>query len=271
MQIFELECKSLLTKSKIPSLDYAVNPYFGCQHACVYCYATFMTKFRNAPGEWGSFVGIKANAPEVLRRELRRRAPGDVCFGTVCDAYQPVEERYAISRACLEAFVGVPGFDVGILTKSDLVLRDVDVLKRLERSDVGFTVTCLDAGLARLVEPGAPPPSRRLAAMRELASKGIPVWGFFGPILPTFTDSDEAITEVLREMARSGAGRVLVDRLNLYPRVWASMKRLLSREFPDRLAAVQAIKADPGAYEAHLAQRIDELGRSVGIAAETCF
>jgi DNA repair photolyase len=271
MQIFAQECKSVLTKSKIPSLDYALNPYFGCQHACVYCYATFMARFRHVPGEWGSFVGVKTNAPEVLRRELRRGRSGTVCLGTVCDAYQPVEERWRISRSCLEAFVGIPGFEVGVLTKSDLVVRDADVLRRLERPDVGLTITCLDAGLARLVEPGAPPPSRRLAAMRELAAMGIPVWGFFGPVLPTLSDSEEAISEVLEEMARAGAGRVLVDRLNLYPRVWASMKALIRREFPQRLAAVEAVKANPGMYEAELAERVGEAGRSVGLPVETCF
>ena len=167
---FPVECKTVLSKSKIGSLDYAVNPYFGCWHGCLYCYATFMTKFRDAPGEWGEFVGVKVNAPEVLAREAARKKPGVVCFGTVCDAYQPVERRRRITRACLKAFVDVAGWEVGILTKSDLVTRDVDVISSLESPDVGFTVTTLDERLAATLEPGAPPPARRLAAMKALAA-----------------------------------------------------------------------------------------------------
>ncbi|MCK4915123.1 MAG: radical SAM protein, partial [Candidatus Eisenbacteria sp.] len=116
-RVFAIECKTLMTKSKIPSLDYAINPYLGCEHGCAYCYATFMARFSDIKDEWGSFVGVKENAPEVLRKEIPRRRPGVVSFGTVCDAYQPVEERYGITRSCLEAFIGADGFEVGVLTK----------------------------------------------------------------------------------------------------------------------------------------------------------
>lgn len=268
---FTLECRSVLTRSKISSLDYALNPYLGCEHGCVYCYATFMAKFRHISDEWGTFVGVKANAPQVLTAEIARRRPGVVCLGTVCDAYQPAEQRYSIARACLEAFVGAEGFEVGVLTKSDLVVRDADVLARLEHPDVGFTITCLDQGLAAELEPGAPAPARRLDAMRTIADRGIPVWGFFGPVLPTFSDSEEAIAEVLLEMDRAGASHVLVDRLNLYPRVWSRLRRLLARAFPDRVGAITAIRAEPGRYEAELAGRVEDVAGSLGVEVELCF
>jgi DNA repair photolyase len=270
-RVFPWECKSALTRSKIPSLDYALNPYVGCEHGCAYCYATFMSRFTGIEGEWGSFVGVKERAPEVLARELRRREPGVVCLGTVCDAYQPVEARTRLSRACLEAFVGTEGFEVGVLTKSDLVARDRDVLERLESPDVGFTITCLDARLARAVEPRAPAPVRRLEAMKELAAAGIPVWGFLGPILPALSDSEEAIAEVLREMDRAGASRVLVDRMNLYPKVWRRFRDLVAREFPEHLDALAAIRRASGAYEAELAERVESAARSVGVEADVCF
>jgi DNA repair photolyase len=270
-RLFTWECKSVLTKSKIPSLDYALNPYVGCEHGCAYCYATFMSRFTGIEGEWGSFVGIKERAPAVLAREVRRRPPGVVCLGTVCDAYQPVEKKTRLSRACLEAFVGTEGFEVGVLTKSDLVARDRDVLLRLESPDVGFTITCLDAGLAKAVEPKAPPPARRLEAMRELASAGIPVWGFLGPVLPALSDSEEAIAEVLREMERAGASHVLVDRMNLYPKVWSRFRDLVSREFPEHLGALTAIRSSPGRYESELSDRVESAARAVGIEADVCF
>jgi DNA repair photolyase len=270
-RVFPWACKSALTKSKISSLDYALNPYVGCEHGCAYCYATFMSRFTGIEGEWGSFVGVKERAPEVLARELERRRPGVVCLGTVCDAYQPVERKTSLSRACLEAFVGVEGFEVGILTKSDLVARDRDVLRRLESPDVGFTITCLDASLARLVEPKAPPPAKRLEAMRELKAAGIPVWGFLGPILPALSDSEEAIAEVLREMDRAGASHVLVDRMNLYPGVWRRFRELVSRSFPERMGALTAVRRAPGEYEAALSERVESAARSVGVEADVCF
>jgi DNA repair photolyase len=268
---FRIQCKSMMTKSKIPSLDYAINPYFGCEHGCAYCYATFMARFRDIKDPWGSFVGIKENAAEVLRKEVPRRQPGVVSFGTVCDAYQQVEERLGLTRECLEAFVDAPGFEVGVLTKSDLVVRDADVLAQLPDPRVGFSITTLDRKLAAAFEPGAPGPSRRLAAMRKLADAGIPVWGFFGPVLPCFSDTDEEITEMLRAMADAGADHVLVDAMNLYPKVVSSVRALIGRAFPEKLDAFAAVRKDHGRYLAELSDRVSETAHAVDIEVDVCF
>jgi DNA repair photolyase len=268
---FTVPCKSLMTASKIPSIDYAVNPYLGCTHGCVYCYATFMARFADIEDEWGTFVGIKKNAPDVLGRELCRKRPGVVTFGTVCDAYQTVEEERLITRACLEAFVGTRGFDVGVLTKSDLVVRDVDVLSNLESADVGFSITCLDAGLAGIFEPGAPSPSRRLAAMRALSGAGVSVWGFFGPVLPTISDDEDSIAEVLGEMKRGGAGRVLVDSMTLYPKVWSRVRALFERSFPERLDALLDVRAHWALYESRLSGAVESAARDTGVEVDICF
>ena len=125
-RVFPIGCKSLMTRSGIPSLDYAINPYLGCAHGCVYCYASFMARFRDIKDPWGSFVGYKERAPEVIRRELRRRQPGVVTFGTVCDAYQPIEKELRLTRSCLESFIGVEGFDVGMeMSGSPAAFRDM--------------------------------------------------------------------------------------------------------------------------------------------------
>jgi len=271
LRVFPIECKTLMTKSKIPSLDYAINPYLGCEHGCVYCYATFMARFSDIKDEWGSFVGVKENAAEVLRREIPHRRPGVVTFGTVCDAYQSVEERYGITRSCLEGFIGADGFEVGVLTKSDLVLRDIDVLSKLANTEVGFSITCLDRGLVAVFEPGAPSPSRRLAAMRELSREGVPVWGFFGPVLPTFTDGEEERAEVLRAMAEAGAARVLVDTMNLYPKVQSSVRALIAGAFPDRLDAFDAVRNNPGAYLSALSERVATAALTVDLRVDVCF
>jgi DNA repair photolyase len=270
-RVFPVGCKSLMTKSGIPSLDYAVNPYLGCAHGCVYCYATFMCRFKDIRDPWGSFVGYKERGPEVIRREVQRRQPGVVSFGTVCDAYQPIEKELKLTRACLEAFIGTKGFDVGILTKSDLVLRDIDVLKQLESVDVGFSITTLDPVIASKLEPGASAPARRLAAMSELARRGIAVWGFFGPVLPTLSDSEDDVREIITEIAHAGAGRILVDTMNLYPRVLSDYRRFLSKHFPERLGRFEAIRNDLEGYSEELRARVELASRDVDMEADTCF
>ena len=270
-RVFPIQCKTLMTKSKIPSLDYTINPYLGCEHACRYCYATFMARFSDIKDPWGSFVGFKENAPEVLRREIPRRAPGVVSFGSVCDAYQPVEERLEITRSCLEAFIGADGFDVGVVTKSDLVGRDVDVLSKLPDARVGFSFTTLRRELAGAVEPHAPSPSRRLAAMRELSREGVPVWGFLAPVLPAIGDSEGDIAEVFMAMEQAGASRVLVDAMNPYPKVRSSMRSLVAGSFPDRLEEYQAVLRDHGGYLFGLSEQVAAAARSVDIEVEVLF
>ncbi len=270
-RVYETTAKSIMTRSKIPGLDYAVNPYVGCRHACVYCYAVFMKKFLRIDDPWGAFVGVKVNAPEVLAREARRRSPGVVSFGTVCDPYQEVESEYRITRACLEVFTEVEGFDVGVLTKSDLVVRDTDVLERIPDVSVGFTVTTLDPDVAAALEPGAPPPARRLSAMRELASRGIAVWGFFGPILPGLSDSADAVTEVIGAMAEAGADHILVDRMNPYPKVLARLRPVLAARFPDASDVLRAALDDPGGYERALRRRVADASTSLGVKVDGVF
>ncbi|MFH1689182.1 MAG: radical SAM protein [Candidatus Eisenbacteria bacterium] len=260
-----------MTRSKIPSIDYAINPYLGCEHGCVYCYATFMARFSDIEDEWGTFVGIKENAPDVLRREIPRKRPGVVTFGTVCDAYQQVEERCGITRACLEEFVGADGFEVGVLTKSDLVVRDVDVLAKLPGASVGFSITCLDRELALSFEPRAPSPSRRLAAMRELSREGVSVWGFLGPVLPGFADGEREINEVLMAMTQAGATRVLVDAMNLYPKVRDKVHSLIATAFPDRLDAFHTICRDHAAYLSALSERVAAAAVAVDLEVDVCF
>jgi len=125
MIVKEILCKSVLSKSGISSVDYAVNPYVGCQHGCVYCYARFMKRFTGHGEEWGEFVDVRVNAPQVLTRELSRTAKGVVLLSSVTDPYQPLEKKYELTRKCLQKLL-MYQFPITILTKSTLVLRDLD-------------------------------------------------------------------------------------------------------------------------------------------------
>jgi len=128
MIVREIDCKSILTRSGIPVVDYAVNPYVGCQHGCAYCYAGFMKRFTGHREQWGQFVDVRVNAPQGLARQLKRAKPGTVSLGTVTDVYQPLERKYCLARGCLQALTPYDSFPTTVLTKSALVLHDLDVL-----------------------------------------------------------------------------------------------------------------------------------------------
>lgn len=258
--IAEVECKSILTRSGIPGIDYALNPYVGCEHACVYCYADFMRRFTNHREPWGAFVDVKVNAPEVLRRQLQRLPQGLISIGTVTDPYQPVEARYKVSRACLERLVGRE-FPVSILTKSALILRDLDLLRQIEDLEVGFTVTVLDERVRRAFEPYSSPSRARLEALKRLAEAGLKTWLFFGPVLPYFSDSWEHIDELFASAARAGVSYILIDRLNLYPQVWSRVSRLVRRAFPEALPAYEWYRRDRARWCEELRAKAEEAAK----------
>jgi len=252
--VHERECQSILSKCGIEGVDYAVNPYVGCAHACAYCYAVFMKRFTGHREEWGTFVDVKVNAPEVMVRQLRRARPGTVNFGTVTDAYQPLEADYRITRGCLEALAGCP-FPTTILTKSALVLRDVDLLRRSPGVEVAFTITTLDDGLRQWLEPGASPVGERLEALGALAAAGIPTWAFCGPLLPFLSDGENELDALFAALKRAGVGHVLVDSLNLRGAAWGRLRAALSAHRPDLIAGYQALSADRRPYHAALVER----------------
>ena len=158
MAVNEIFARSILQKSGLPGVEYVINPYTGCTHGCVYCYARFMKRFTGHTELWGTFLDAKVNAPEVLRKQLeRRREPlkESVFLPSVTDPYLPVEKRYCLTRGILEVLLEhqVP---VSILTKSDMVLRDLDLLRQFECCSVGLSLMTLDDELARRFEPRAP-------------------------------------------------------------------------------------------------------------------
>ncbi|MDR1268343.1 MAG: radical SAM protein [Planctomycetaceae bacterium] len=195
MLISEIETKHILTHSKVPGLGYSINPYVGCQHACVYCYARFMKRFTNHEEPWGQFVDVKTNSLDVFDKDILKVKSGEGAFiASVTDAYQPVERKYKLTRSILERIADLPpdlfrnGFAVSILTKSDLVLRDLDILKRLEKISVGFSIAMTNETVCRLFEPRCSPIRQRIAALKTLRDAGIRTYAFINPILPGITD-----------------------------------------------------------------------------------
>jgi DNA repair photolyase len=204
--IQEKRVKSILSKSGIPGVDYCINPYVGCSHGCRYCYATFMKRFTGHTEPWGSFLDVKTNAPEVLHRQMKKAARGHVLISSVTDPYQPVEEKYKLTRRCLEVLLPHQ-FSVDILTKSPLVLRDLDLLKQFKELEVGITITTDDDEIRKIFEPHAPPIEARIQALKTLSKAGLKTYAFIGPLLPM---DPEGLSEKINPYVHS----VLIDRMN---------------------------------------------------------
>ncbi len=206
MKIVEKKARSILSKSGIPSIDYCINPYVGCGHGCRYCYATFMKRFTGHTEGWGSFVDVKVNAPEVLQKQMKGAVPGNVLLSSVTDPYQPLEAKYKLSRHCLEVLRPYQ-FPLSILTKSPLVLRDLDLIREFKEAEVGMTVTTDDDEVRKIFEPQAPSIEARVQALKTLHEKGIKTYAFIGPLLPM---DPEALAWKISPYIDS----VLIDRMN---------------------------------------------------------
>ncbi len=185
MDVLEITTKSALVRSKIPGVDYVINPYLGCGHGCRYCYAVFMRKYsQHSQSPWGSFVEPKTNIAEVLNAELRRKKRrGRALLSSVCDPYQPLEQRYRLTRACLEVLQQW-GWGIDILTRSPLVTRDLDIFSATPEVSVGFSIPTDNDEVRKVLEPKAPPIGARLKALKRLHEAGISTWVFVAPILP---------------------------------------------------------------------------------------
>jgi len=205
LKIAEIQAKSLLNKSKI--FDYCLNPYLGCQHACRYCYAgLFMRRYSGHTEPWGKFVEVKINAPELLRKQLPRARRGTIWIASVCDPYQPLEGKYQLTRKCLQEIIPYQ-FPVFIQTKSDLVVRDLDLLTELQELEVGFSLATDSDKVAALFEPGAPSITRRIKALEKIKAQNLRTFVFIGPLLPLNPAR-------LINLVAGLADKIFLDRLN---------------------------------------------------------
>ena len=258
--VHEITCKSLLNKSGIPGIDYTVNPYTGCLHACAYCYARFMARHTGHGMPWGSFCDVKVNALEILEKELRKRPTGLVSLSTVTDPYQSPESKYGLTREILIRLASAE-FPVSILTKSDGVLRDLDVLKRFPAGsiEVGFSLNTADDAVCRVFEPGAPPASKRIRALKILHAEGIRTWVFLAPLLPVL--SERSLTVLMDEIAGS-VDRVLADALNLKCGNWKGISDALMGHDPSIHKEWKGLLFSQARREAHYRRLFDQIHAS---------
>ncbi len=222
MKLREIRSKTILSVSKI--YDYVINPYVGCQHACTYCYARFMKKFSGHSEPWGEFVDVKINAADLLQVEINRKREGTVWLSGVCDPYQPLEVKYGLTRRCLEILTQ-NSWPIVIQTRSPLILRDMDILKKAVNMEVGFSITTADDSIRELFEPHAPSIKDRLRALEELHNSGIRTYAMIAPLLPG--------AEALAEYLEGKVDYVLVDRMNYHYADWIYRKYGLEDRLSD--------------------------------------
>lgn len=241
MVIKEIHAKSIITKTDIPVCDYAVNPYVGCTHGCKYCYASFMKRFTNHPEPWGEFLDVKY-WPKIRKPETY--AGKELFFGTVTDPYNPQEEQYRRTRSLLEQLQG-SGVKITIQTKSDLVLRDIDLLRTFSDIRVGFSINTLDEAFRADMDK-AVSIERRLAAMKALHEAGIRTTCFISPIFPALSDVPSIIDRV-----KKWCQLIWLENLNLRGSYKTVILEYIREKYPKLLPLYQRIyqKGDIGYWE----------------------
>ena len=216
MIVEEVYAKTILSQSKV--LDYTINPYIGCEHGCTYCYARFMKRFTGHTEKWGEFVDVKTNAISLLQREVKKKRAGRVWISGVCDPYQPLEKEYELTRGCLE-ILSRHGWPVTIQTKSPLVLRDLDLLRKSKEIEAGLTITTADEHIRRIFEPNSPPIEERIKALEKMHSAGVRTYAMIAPLLPE--------AEGLVAKLNGKVGHVIIDRINYHYGDWVYRKHKL--------------------------------------------
>ena len=235
MQIAKIRAKNILTRSKIGSGGYAINPYVGCPHGCIYCYAEFMRGVTWHEEAWGEFLDVKDFDTASLVKFAASHGGERVFMSSVTDCYNPYEARFGLMRKVLEAVAG-SDINLQILTKSNLVTRDIDLLQTMPNVRVGVSLSVIDESLRRMLEPRASPFAARIAAIKKLRTGGVKTYIFVAPIFPQ-------ITPVFDIISRYGnaADEIWFDRLNLYPNFMDKILAFIGRNFPALLPLYKQI------------------------------
>ncbi len=280
VEYFTLPSRALLnrcTSARMP-FTWTINPYRGCEFACKYCYARYTHEFMEMRDgvDFERKIYVKQQTAWLLRQELKKVKRGEsISIGTATDPYQPAEKRFEVTRGILEELAQHHGLEIGIVTKSDLVGRDVDLLRRVAEHNslfVNLTVTTLNAKLARILEPRAPRPDLRLQAVRELCVAGINAGVICAPVLPGITDSPASLDAVVRATKEAGGKYIYANPLFLKPCSASVFLPFLEKEFPQLVADYRKRFAERAfmseAYSKRISELMAQLRKKHGITRE---
>ena len=242
MNINFREAKNIITKSNVPEVDFVINPYIGCQHGCIYCYAEFMIRFTGHKGDkWGDFLDIKTYDFEKIKPQ--KFDGKTILLSSVTDPYTPLELKYKNTRKILENLVGTKA-RISILTKSKFVVRDIDLFKKFENLEVGISISTLDNDFAALIERGASRPKERLEALKEIHESGIKTYTFISPYFPRITNY-KAIIEETRDYTDSYMFENLNFRSHNVPRILAIIKQ----RYPELLLEYESFRKNHSQWD----------------------
>jgi len=264
---FTIANRSLLTRCNSPRVPFRwmINPYRGCEFACKYCYARYTHEFMEMRDglDFERKIYVKQHSAWLLRQELKQVRPGQsIAIGTATDPYQPAERKFGITRAIMEEFARHEGLSLGMVTKSNLILRDRDVLKEIARRNrlsIHITVTTMKTDLARILEPRAPRPDLRMQAVRKLAEAGIHVGVNCAPVLPGITDSPADLENLVRAAGQANAKSIWAHPLFLKPCSEKIFMPFLEENFPHLVPAYKQRYAARSFLPAEYSRRISAL------------
>lgn len=235
MKIREIQAKSIIVKSNLPSADYVINPYIGCMHSCIYCYARFMKRFTNHKESWGKFVDVKINAPDLIPENTNKYKNKSIFLSSVTDPYLGLERKYELTRKILKKLIILQP-KLGIQTKSDLVVRDIDLLRQFKNCSVGFTIITLDDNLRQEIEPFTSSVQNRIQALKKLKRARISTYVFIGPIMPHLTDWKKIISKT-----KKYSDLFMFENLTVRGNIWPQVEKWLKQKHPDLLSKYKAI------------------------------
>jgi len=264
MIVKEVLARSIITKSGLPDSDYVINPYVGCQHGCIYCYARFMKRFTNHKEKWGEFIDVKMNSPDLIPKTSSYKGR-TVCISSVTDPYQAIEKKYGLMRGILEKLVPLQP-KLCILTKSDLITRDIDLIKRMKSCKAGLSISVNDDRIRKEVEPFAPSIEKRTEALKELKKAGIRTFVFISPMFPELTDWKTIVRKTEKY-----ADEMWFENLNVRGYNWNDIRKWLKSKHPELLKKYEEVYFTKNGYWNGIEKEIRQYCRERGIKHSVYF
>jgi DNA repair photolyase len=222
MNIRYIKCKTALSNSKLPALNYSLNPYVGCQHNCAYCYAPNILKICRE--EWGNNIGVKYNIPKILSNELKKKKNGTIGISTVTDPYQPIEKKYKLTRFCLEQ-IKKYDFPIHIQTKSSIVNRDIDLISKISNVELMVSIATLNDNERKILEPFSSSIKERINILKNFSDIGIKTSVFFGPIYPTIKETE--LIKIINKFIVFNVKEIMLDHMHLKNGIWRNIELIL--------------------------------------------
>lgn len=257
-----VRCSSALSPSGLPEFDYALNPYIGCRHGCLYCYAPDI--IRHAQGaNWGHWVEAKSNISRILRKQIRRMERGTIGLSSVTDPYQPLEGRLRLTRSCLEVLRDAD-FPLIIMTKSGLVSRDFGILTEMDDVKMWVTVSTSNEELASVIEPRASRPCDRLRLLRDATKAGFETTAMIAPAIVSTDEPESELFDLVDKIAETGCGNVFIDSLRLRATAEMRIRSYIDSNAEDEQVDLKSLfdrstSFRPGRLRGNLSQRYPDI------------